>query len=70
MNQLGDLVHEGRSRDAARQYRDRFGVTWDKAHAAVRDWDQSECERKLRGHLDYVQGEKDFVPEVVNQPVR
>jgi hypothetical protein len=55
MNQLDTLVHEGKSREAAREYRDRFGVSWDRAHNAVRNWDKDECERKLRVILEYMQ---------------
>jgi hypothetical protein len=37
--ELGRMVETGRASEAARRYRDLFGVTWDEAHFAVARWD-------------------------------
>jgi hypothetical protein len=48
LSKIDALVKEGKSGDAARMYRDEAGVSWDEAHAAVRDWEYNALERKLR----------------------
>ena len=42
------LVNDGRAPEAARLYRELFGVTWDEAHAAVGRWHAARGEELAR----------------------
>jgi hypothetical protein len=50
LRQAGDLPN------AARLYRQETGVTWDEAHAAIRDWTNNAPERKVRAILRSLKG--------------
>jgi hypothetical protein len=44
---LNDLLKAGEDGQAARFFRDSFGVTWDQAHAIVREWSSMTSEHKV-----------------------
>jgi hypothetical protein len=46
--EVGRLVACGRAPEAARRYRELFGVTWDEAHAAVARWHAARGEELAR----------------------
>jgi hypothetical protein len=55
VSRLDGLVSAGKYEEAAREYRERLGVSWDEAHQAVSDWSNNEPERKLRAILQHLQ---------------
>lgn len=46
--EIGRLVGGGRAPEAARRYRELFGVTWDEAHTAVARWQAARGEEMAR----------------------
>lgn len=46
--EVGRLVGSGRAPEAARRYRELFGVTWDDAHTAVARWHATRCDELAR----------------------
>jgi hypothetical protein len=46
--EVGRLIGSGRAPEAARRYRELFGVSWDEAHAAVAKWQSARGEELAR----------------------
>jgi hypothetical protein len=46
--EVGRLVAGGKAPEAARRYRELFGVTWDEAHTAVARWQAARSEELAR----------------------
>ncbi|MCA8990616.1 MAG: hypothetical protein KDA88_01490 [Planctomycetaceae bacterium] len=48
LDDIGQLLKEGKSSVAARHIRDAFGCHWDRAHQLASEWNHYSREKKLR----------------------
>ncbi|MEZ5943785.1 MAG: hypothetical protein R3C18_20510 [Planctomycetaceae bacterium] len=48
LDDIGQLLKEGKNAVAARHIRDAFGCHWDRAHQLVSEWNNYSREKKLR----------------------